>query len=547
MTSFQDPSANLPAPQSERLLGIMWPELSPALIVQKAVDRGLLTNEQGKRACSAHQRANGSIIQTLLELGLVDEEPLYEILSQASGIGLFDPATDWPKPVKFDIALDFFRRMGIAPIEHTSKGVAFAFSEFSAREALEATAYKLRTQITPVLAPPSAISALLEAYEFENSLLDNAASDDDLARLTAAASNGPVVKAVNDLIGKAVGAEASDIHIEADENGSEVRFRINGEMAVISRFTNSMAAAVVSRLKIMSGLNISEKRRPQDGRASLVVRGRPIDIRLSTLPAIHGESLVLRLLDQRQLRLSWQDLGYDTNRIEEIRRLIGRPDGIFLIAGPTGSGKTTTLYTALAELNESERKIITIEDPIEYRLPGIVQVQVEAEIDMTFASALRAILRQDPNVIMVGEIRDQETAEIAVRAAQMGRLVLSTIHTNDAIGGLDRLLDLGVPPYLLATALRGVLAQRLVKKRCPDCAGDVCLHCGGNRYLGRTVVSELFVVDTDIQNALSRGETGVEIRKIKYARGYQDLATEANELINNNIISSKDWSRAFGT
>lgn len=351
---------------------------------------------------------------------------------------------------------------------------------------------------------------------------------------------------MNDIIAKAVGDGASDVHIEAGESGARVRYRVDGILRVERPIEEANKASVVSRLKVMANLNISERRRPQDGRAQLSVRGRTVDIRLSTLPTQFGESIVLRLLDRDRLQLDWGALGFPKERARDIEQIVGAPNGIFLVAGPTGSGKTTTLYTALSQINSVDRKIVSVEDPIEFSLDGVNQVQVDPQIDMTFARALRSILRQDPDVIMVGEIRDQETAEIAIRAALVGRMVLTTIHTNDSISAITRLIDLGVPAYLLAATLRGVLSQRLVRKLCKECGGNGCDNCSGSGRKGRIVVSELLKVTAPLAQAISDGENVMNLMEKARNEGFVQLAESGHLLVESGEVSRGDILESLG-
>jgi general secretion pathway protein E len=283
------------------------------------------------------------------------------------------------------------------------------------------------------------------------------------------ASDAPVVRAVNSLIARASEAQASDIHIEPTESAIKVRFRVDGALRDEETLPAHLKSALVSRIKVMSGLNIAERRLPQDGRLRLAVRGQEIDFRVATSPTIHGEAVVLRILDRSNLALEFDKLGFDEELLVRYRRVLAQPHGILLVTGPTGSGKTTTLYASLATLNTSERKILTIEDPIEYRLAGINQVQVKPQIGLDFAAALRSFLRQDPDVMMVGEIRDLETAQVAIQSALTGHMILSTLHTNTAASSVTRLLDMGVEPFLITSTLNAVLAQRLVRRLCPQC------------------------------------------------------------------------------
>jgi len=354
--------------------------------------------------------------------------------------------------------------------------------------------------------------------------------------------DAPIIRLINALLTEAVREDASDIHIESFEHSMVVRIRVDGVLREVLRPQRALAPLLVSRIKVMAKLDIAEKRLPQDGRISLRVAGRAVDVRVSTLPAGHGERVVLRLLDKQAGRLDLEHLGMAAATRQEMEHLIHHPHGIILVTGPTGSGKTTTLYAALARLNDSKRNILTVEDPIEYYLDGIGQTQVNTKVDMSFARGLRAILRQDPDVVMVGEIRDLETVEIAVQASLTGHLVLSTLHTNTAVGSVTRLRDMGIEPFLLSSSLIGVLAQRLVRLLCPECkeayqanaadcallgvpvdepptlyrAGSGCPHCNQMAYRGRTGIYELVVVDEAMRGMIHDGSSEHELEQ--YAR-----------------------------
>ena len=317
--------------------------------------------------------------------------------------------------------------------------------------------------------------------------------------LLETAGDAPIIRMLNALLTQAARDGASDIHIEPYERSSSVRFRVDGTLREVVQPNKALHAALISRLKIMAELDIAEKRLPQDGRISLRIGTRAVDVRVSTLPSAHGERAVLRLLDKSESKLSLESVGMQGAVLKRFEHLIAQPHGIILVTGPTGSGKTTTLYAALQRLDARASNIMTVEDPIEYELAGIGQTQVNAKIDLTFAKALRAILRQDPDVIMIGEIRDFETAQIAIQASLTGHLVLATLHTNDASSAVTRLTDMGVEPFLLSSSLLGVLAQRLVRKLCTHCKGPGCEQCGHTGYAGRTGVFELLVADDAIR------------------------------------------------
>ncbi|WP_035343332.1 type II secretion system ATPase GspE [Dickeya sp. DW 0440] len=355
--------------------------------------------------------------------------------------------------------------------------------------------------------------------------------------LLDAEDDAPIIRLINAMLTEAIKHKASDIHIETFERHLLIRFRIDGVLREILRPQRQLASLLVSRIKVMTKLDIAEKRIPQDGRMALRIGGRAIDVRVSTLPSNYGERVVLRLLDKNSVRLDLETLGMAAHHRRQLDTLIHRPHGIILVTGPTGSGKSTTLYAALSRLNSAERNIMTVEDPIEYELDGIGQTQVNPKVDMTFARGLRAILRQDPDVVLVGEIRDGETAQIAVQASLTGHLVLSTLHTNSALGALSRLQDMGVEPFLLSTSLLGVLAQRLVRTLCPECRqpytidaeqaeqtslpqGTTLYHPGGcekcnyTGYRGRTGIHELLLIDDTVRTAIHRGESELGIARM---------------------------------
>jgi len=365
--------------------------------------------------------------------------------------------------------------------------------------------------------------------------------------LLESAGDAPIIRMLNALLTQAVRDGASDIHIEPYERHSSVRFRVDGTLREVVQPNRALHAALISRLKIMADLDISEKRLPQDGRISLRLGTRAIDVRVSTLPNAHGERAVLRLLDKSESKLSLESVGMQGEALTRFEGLIAQPHGIILVTGPTGSGKTTTLYAALSRLDATRSNIMTVEDPIEYELPGVGQTQVNAKIDLTFAKALRAILRQDPDVIMIGEIRDFETAQIAIQASLTGHLVLATLHTNDAASAITRLTDMGVEPFLLSSSLLGVLAQRLVRKYCGHCHGGDhgtgCEHCGHTGYAGRTGVFELLLVNDAIRAQIHDQTAEAELRAQALAGGMQLMREDGQRLVAAGITSREELLR----
>ncbi|MGY8905118.1 MAG: type II secretion system ATPase GspE [Burkholderiales bacterium] len=370
--------------------------------------------------------------------------------------------------------------------------------------------------------------------------------------LLEAADDAPIIRMLNVLLTQAARDGASDIHIEPYERHSSVRFRIDGGLREVVQPNRALHAALISRLKIMAELDIAEKRLPQDGRISLRIGTRAVDVRVSTLPSAHGERAVLRLLDKTQNKINLESVGMQGTVLERFEHLVAQPHGIILVTGPTGSGKTTTLYAALSRLDASRSNIMTVEDPIEYELPGIGQTQVNAKIELTFAKALRAILRQDPDVIMIGEIRDFETAQIAIQASLTGHLVLATLHTNDAASAVTRLIDMGVEPFLLSSSLLGALAQRLVRKLCPHCkvqgsngtwVAHGCAECGQTGYQGRTGVFELLVTDDAIRAQIHNRASEADIRTAALQHGMALMREDGMRLIEAGLTSREELVR----
>lgn len=507
----------------------------------------ILSADAARRARGAQLESKQGLCAVLVSLGILAEDDLIGHLVTFLDL----PIADLPEPDDIPELLSrinapFLRRAQVIPFEETESAVKLATADPFEVQSIQAIGAFANKPVELYLAPASRIAQLLnallpEAEEDTSSISgDGNATTGDIQRLMDLASEAPVIRLVNSLISEAIEARASDIHIEPMEDRLDVRYRVDGALRKVTSRPTSNAAAVTSRIKIMAHLDIAERRMPQDGRLRFAVKGREVDFRISTTPAQFGESVVLRILDRSALELDYDALGFSTALLERWQKLLQQPHGILLVTGPTGSGKTTTLYASLSELNTPDRKILTIEDPVEYLLDGINQVQVNPDIDLTFASALRSFLRQDPDILMVGEMRDLETAQTAVQAALTGHLVLSTLHTNDAVSTLTRLLDMGIERFLIAATVRGILAQRLVRRLCTDCrttreiepalldrypfarlaGSDVpqlftsegCESCQGSGYKGRLAIFELVTMSGELLKLVEAGADEAEVR-----------------------------------
>ncbi len=453
-------------------------------------------------------------------------------------------------------------------LEETDEG-AFTLwmPQMPPRSALGEVVRKYPVKAFAPLAPAELAQRISAAYAQGESnaaaVVSEVQGDADLSRmmqelpavedLLESAGDAPIIRMLNALLTQAARDGASDIHIEPYERTSAVRFRIDGTLREVVQPNRALHAALVSRLKIMADLDIAEKRLPQDGRISLRIGTRAVDVRVSTLPSAHGERAVLRLLDKTESKLTLESVGMQGDTLARFEHLISQPHGIILVTGPTGSGKTTTLYAALSRLDASSSNIMTVEDPIEYELAGVGQTQVNAKIELTFAKALRAILRQDPDVIMIGEIRDFETAQIAIQASLTGHLVLATLHTNDAVSAVTRLTDMGVEPFLLSSSLLGVLAQRLVRRLCPVCAvpsaaGDEaqpvgCDACGQTGYQGRTGIFELLVADDTVQSLIHNRAPESQLFVAAERGGLRSMREDGERLVKTGVTSRAELLR----
>ncbi len=448
-------------------------------ISAQLVARGRLKETDLVRAKRVHAEGGGGGFPSLLtRLGLVSERDVAEVVSELLSIPLVS-ARDCPEtaPADVNLSIRFLKQHHVVPVQESENEVVLVVADPLDHYPAHAVHMATGKPVSVRICVRSEIDDLIERYygtgrsamgTIVETLGEDRGGEDDVEHLRDLASEAPVIRLVNLVMQRAVEQRASDIHIEPFENRLKVRYRIDGVLHEVESPPSSSTAAVISRVKIMAKLNIAERRLPQDGRIMLRVQGKELDLRVSTVPTAHGESVVMRILDRESVVLDFNQLGFDGNTLDRFLEVLALPHGIILVTGPTGSGKTTTLYTALSRLNTSEVKIITVEDPVEYQLEGVNQIQVKPQIGLDFAGALRSIVRQDPDVIMIGEMRDLETAKIAIQSALTGHLVLSTLHTNNAAGGVTRMLDMGVEDYLLTSTINGILGQRLVRRLSPE-------------------------------------------------------------------------------
>jgi type IV pilus assembly protein PilB len=512
---------------------------------------GTINEEQLNRALEIQKETKDRLGTVLIENNIITEDQLIESLQMQLGIEYVD-LTQVKIPIELASAVpkNIAKQYGVVPVQIVRDEIYLAMSDPLNFYAIEEVKKSARKKVVPMVARSSSVEYAIQvlygnegaAKAIEEMKMESAASanGDSVTPATAfttnvigddSVSNAPTIRLVNSIIERAVDERASDIHIEPREEDLYVRMRIDGLMREILTVPKDLQNSVISRIKVISGLDISEKRVPQDGRFNVHVRGKDIDLRVSTLPTVYGEKIVARLLDKSDGRVTKEKVGL-TGRDEEIfDKMMKWHSGVILLVGPTGSGKTTTMYAMINELNKPEVNLVTLEDPVEYNVDGVNQVQINEKTGMTFAAGLRAILRQDPDIVAVGEIRDGETAEIAMRAAITGRLVLSTIHTNDAVGTIERLQDIGVEPYLTASALRGIISQRLVRRICPHCKtaydpsieeledlrlpkrpgmkfyrGTGCPECFNTGYRGRAAIFEMLPMNQAVRELISEKE-----------------------------------------
>ena len=528
-------------------------------IGQLLLDKGLVEKEQIQRALEYQQRSgeNLRLGEILVKFGYVTEEDVLVCVGEQFDVPVVKLEEVRPEVDAIDAVPRSTAKMNnILPLKKVGNAITVAISDLDLC-AIDNLKFILNMDVKPVLAPEQAITDAIERYYGgEESTVDNMLrefTEGEMQGDGAPAERGggdldsdaPIVRLVSLVVSDAVEARASDIHVEPMTNRVRIRYRIDGLCKEMESPPKSLQNPILARLKLMAGMDLAEKRKPQDGRIPMRVNGRYLDLRVSDIPTTDGESIVMRILDKESARVSLLELGFHSADLAHFERIIRRPNGIFLVTGPTGSGKTTTLYSALNALNRSDTKIVTAEDPIEYTFAGINQCQVQEEIGRTFPVILRAMLRQAPEIILVGEIRDSETAEIAVRAALTGHLVFSTLHTNDAPSAIPRLIDMGIKPYMVASSVQAIMAQRLVRTICPNCKepyevapkvlrsvglqpeevegitfhhGAGCNRCDGSGYHGRLGIFELMEMNTDLRNlTFAKAPTG-EIRE--KARSY---------------------------
>jgi general secretion pathway protein E len=567
--SFEIEQLLRPAPSCAQRAGI--PEPNDAAFAQAFADllvgENLVDAAAISRARRAAEAASERLDFVLVKLGLISESDLCIAYATYCDLPLVGPGDVPEQPVLADrLKLSFLKANRLLPISLDGKSLLIATADPFVDEVTKAISYMLDVEVDLAVITPAELERALRTLYHDTggethtdeeqvaALVSGDGSEYDIERLRDIANEAPVIRLVNQMISRAVERGASDIHVEPGRDAVAVRYRIDGFLQQERLVPATLRAALTTRIKIMAKLDIAERRLPHDGRIKSAVRGVEIDIRVSTLPTVFGESIVMRILDRTRVELDFTKLGLNEATQANLHRLMSLPNGIVLVTGPTGSGKTTTLYTALKHLNRPELKLFTVEDPIEYQLSGINQIQVQPQIGLDFPVALRSILRQDPDIVMIGEIRDLETARIAIQAALTGHLVFSTLHTNSAVAAITRLINIGLERYLLASTVSGVMAQRLVRKLCHGCArphrdGDRlhgklrmalpegmaidlsgsrepvgCEACGGTGYSGRTTISELLVIDDSMREAIGRrSQDQRAIEQLARAAGFRTL------------------------
>ncbi|AEG15543.1 general secretory pathway protein E [Desulfofundulus kuznetsovii DSM 6115] len=542
------------------------------LLGERLIEEGLITREQLREALRVQSRTGELLGQVLIKLGMITPEDLNRVLAADRAI-LDDRRTVDPQLLKV-VPEKLIRKYRLFPLKKEGNRLQVAMADPLNVVAIDDLRLVTGLDIEPVAANEKEINAFIERHfgfpEVEKALQeigpDKAPEENDAGEIVV--DEAPIIQLVNALIMRALDEEASDIHIEPFEKDIRVRYRVDGLLREVMRLPRRMSQAIVSRVKIMASMDIAERRLPQDGRILLKLPGRDLDLRVSTIPTLFGERVVVRILDKESIKnLSLENLGFSPSNLRVFQNFLRSTYGMVLVTGPTGSGKTTTLYAALNAINSVETNIVTVEDPVEYVLEGVNQAQVNVKAGATFATYLRSILRQDPDVIMVGEIRDLETAEIAVRAATTGHLVLSTLHTNDAPGALTRLVDMGIEPFMVASSILGVVAQRLVRRVCSRCrapyapqeaelsfagpkvrsaqlfAGRGCEHCNHTGYRGRVAVHEVLVVTPGLQRLILRRASTEELRREALKEGMVSLKEDGIQKVLEGITTISEIMR----
>ncbi len=535
------------------------------------IDLGLISESNLRTVLEIQKGSKKKLGEILIEEKYVSEKEFLEVLEFQLGVPYieldrFSIDSDAPKMISENLA----RRHTVIPVSSENDVLTLAMNDPLDIYAIDDVKLATRFEVKPVIAEKSAIIDAIDFFyekegakkaieEFKREYVEEELEGLDEETMNDI-NNAPVVKLINLIISQAVKLKASDIHIEPFEHKLKVRCRVDGDLIEVMQPSKSAHAAIVTRIKIMGKMDISERRKPQDGRMEKNLDGRVVDMRISILPTVFGEKVVIRILDRTSFMMTKEELGFTENNLNLFNKIIKNPNGIILITGPTGSGKSTTLYTVLSEMNEESKNIVTVEDPVEYSLDGVNQVQVNPKADLTFSTGLRSILRQDPDIIMVGEIRDLDTVNIAIRAAITGHLVLSTIHTNDTASTITRLINMGIDPYLIASSVVGIMAQRLVKRICTNCSvpyeidelnavlvgiekgttihrGEGCAKCNDTGTAGRIAVHEVMVVDREIRNMINDGASIDEVKDKAVALGMNTLKDACRELVLKGIIT----------
>jgi len=506
-----------------------------------------------------------SVIEKLLQAGHVGQEEIAGVIASSNALAYYDLAhNSIPPEVANSITDEVARRYRAVPVYDDGYTLTVAIADPYDFETMDALPHVLDRDVNFVVSTPDAIQLILKSI-YGSTEIANAAESEDTA---AADGDAPIIKLVINMLVEAFNHRASDIHIEPLETSVRVRYRVDGKLIEVANHPKKLLPAIIARLKVMStSMSIAEKRLPQDGRIQIKVAGKDVDLRVSSVPSNHGESIVMRILDKSGLVLGLPELGFFSDDQSTFERLLALPDGIILVTGPTGSGKTTTLYGCLNVINRPDKKIITVEDPVEYEMAGINQVMVKADIGMTFSNALRAMLRQAPNIIMIGEIRDAETANIAINASLTGHLVFSTLHTNDAPSAVARLADIGIKRFLIASAVRAVLAQRLVRKLCPACKAPIdlsdkelralrldasrmtdatifgpvgCEKCRKKGFRGRMGIFEIFEIDDEVRHLISAELSSSQLRKRAREMGMRSMREDGIRKVLAGLTSAQE-------